>query len=137
MISRLKVGGYAILDENNFLNLKEYAPVKVRIVSKEGYGKYGVVTVEPLLELITNDGYTARPFVVDKKYLTPCTFDEHIVIRKPINTPAFSQTDELALEEMISNLESGKGMTQIDLMRLKAVLMKIKYANHFAKIEVK
>lgn len=136
-MARLKVGGYAILDENNFLNLKEYAPVKVRIIGKEGYRRYTVVTVEPVLELITNDGYTARPFVVDKEYLSPCDFNEHVVIRKPINTPAFSQTDELALEEMISNLESGKGMNQTDLMRLKAILMKIKYANHFAKIEVK
>lgn len=90
---RIRIGGYYIFDQNNDLNLKEYYPVKVRVASKAKHGNYVCYPIEPMVYPCKADGYASRVIVVHKKYLTPTTIDERIVIRSPINMPRFSKRD--------------------------------------------
>lgn len=136
LMKRIKINSYYILDECNNLSLKEYQPVKVKVVEKLGGGNYGVMPVEPVVFPITDDGYAIRPFIVHKKYLTPTTRSEKIVIRCPLNMPKFSRADDMALTKIYDALKEDKEITEQDILRLKIVIHKIRCVESFNEVNL-
>ena len=128
IMKRIKIGKYYILDECGDLSLKEYQPVKVKIIKRFGGGYYGVMPIEPVVFPVMDDGWAIKNFRVHKRYLTPTTPGEKIVIRCPINMPKFSRADDLALTKIYDSLKDGKEITDQDILRLKIILHKIRYS---------
>ena len=136
LMKRIKINGYYVLDECNELNLKEYYPVKVKVLRKEGRGYYSVMPIEPIAFPIVDGGYAFRPIVVHKKYLSKTTYSERIVIRCPINMPRFNKADDIALTKIINDLERHKYPNRDDITRLKIVLQKLRYVETFSEVNL-
>lgn len=130
-MAHIKVGGYYILDENNINNTKEYYPVKVRVMRRVGWRRYQCTPIEPVVYPCTSDGYALRDIIVDKKFLSPTTVDERIVIRTPLNMPTFSEDDMKTLDKLIEIIQSGGNVEKKDLARLKAISFKMHYTKEF------
>lgn len=123
----LKIGEYYIVDKDGILDLKEYNIVKVRTVKYNGKGYYICVPIEPLVYPILTNGYASKFLNIHKKFLTPTTLDEKIVIRCPMNVPRFNNNDIIALENVI---HSGK-LTKEEERDLLAIYYKMTYAISF------
>lgn len=127
-MKRIKIGNYYLLDECGDLSLKEYQPVKVKVTKRFRGGYYGVMPIEPVVFPVMDDGWVIKPFKVHKRYLTPTTPGEKIVIRCPINMPKFSRADDLALTKIYEALSNDGEITDQDILRLKIILHKIRYS---------
>ena len=128
LIKRIKIGNYYLLDESGDLSLKEYEPVKVKVIKRFGGGYYGVMPIEPVVFPVMDDGWAIKPFKIHKRHLTPTTPGEKIVIRCPINMPKFSKADDLALSKIYESLANDGEITDHDILRLKIILHKIRYS---------
>lgn len=136
-MKRIKINGYYILDENCDLSLKEYQPVKVRVTGRaKKWGYYTVVPIEPVCMPIIDNGWAIRPFIVHKKYLSPTTKNERVVIRCPLNMPKFSQADDMALTKVIEALENHGNISKQDILRLKIVVHKMRYVESFNEVNI-
>ena len=136
MFNKIKIGKYYVLDESCELGLKEHQPVKVKVIKKLRHGNYIVMPIEPVVYPIMDNGWAIKNITVHKRYLSPTTIDERIVIRCPINMPRFSRTDEMVLNSMYDTLINHGTITQTDILRLKAILYKIRYALSFNDINI-
>ena len=120
----IKKGHYYLLDENGYLDLKEYAPVIVRVTGKVGMGKYKCVPIEPVVYPCRKDGYMSKEFIIHKKYLTRYKSDMKIVIRMPENTPVFSDDDIEALKGISEIIHfNNKNLEK----RVHAIIKKIEF----------
>jgi hypothetical protein len=135
-MAKFKRGDYAILDANSELNLKEYNALKVRIVEKVGWGKYAVQAVDPVVFPTTEDGHAMKYFYVSKKYLTPTTLDANVIVRYPTNLPTFSNADVLVLTQVVNDLTNNKPVGATNILRLKAITAKIRYAISFNEVNL-
>ena len=130
-MARIKIGGYYILDENNLYNTKEYYPVKVRVIKRINWSNYQVIPVEPIVFPCTVDGYASRELIVNKKYLSPTTVEERVVIRTPLGMPTFSNEDMTTLDNVSIKLAGGNPITKEELARLRAIAFKMRYTKEF------
>lgn len=123
----IKKGSVCILDQFNYLNLKEYQPCKVQVIKRLGLftNKFLCRCIEPVVFPIREDGYAMQEFVVDGTYLTEVEFDERIVIRYPCNLPKVSDKDLQALSHIISIMQNGGNIREADIKRMKALLAKL------------
>lgn len=123
----IKKGSVCILDQFNYLNLKEYQPCKVQVIKSMGFlsNKFLCRCIEPVVFPTREDSYARQEFVVDGKYLTEVKMDERIVIRYPCNLPKVSDKDIQALSHIISIMQNGGNITEADIKRIKALLAKL------------
>ena len=128
IMKRIKINGYYLLDECGYESLKEYQPVKVKVVKKLGRGYYIAMPIEPVVFPVTDDGWAIKHFRVHKRYLTPTTHEERVVIRCPINMPKFSKADDMALSKVYEALVNDGEITDQDILRLKIILHKIRFS---------
>ena len=128
IMKRIKINGYYLLDECGYELLKEYQPVKVKIVKRLGRGYYKAMPIEPVVFPVMDDGWAIRHIKVHKRHLTPTTPGEKIVIRCPINMPKFSKADDMALSKLFDDLINNRDIDEQDVLRLKIVLHKIRYS---------
>lgn len=136
LMKRIKIGNYYILDEACELSLKEYQPVKVKAIRRLGQGYYLVMPIEPIVFPVMEDGWAVRNFRVHKKYLTPTTKSEKVVIRCPLNMPKISRADDLALSKIYHALVNNEEITDQDILRLKIVIHKIRYTESFSEVNL-
>lgn len=134
MFKKIKIGNYYILDEACELGLKEHQPAKVKVIRKAKNGYFVVMPIEPVVFPIMDDGWVLKPITVHKKYLSPTTKSERIIIRCPMNMPKFSKMDEIVLSSLYNALVNHGTITPADILRLKAVLYKIRYSLSFNDI---
>ena len=136
MFKRIKIGGYYVIDESCDLGLKEYQPVKVKVIRKLRFGNYIVMPIEPVVYPVMDTGWAIKNITVNKKYLSPTTVDERIVIRCPLNMPKFSKIDEIVLTSLYEALINHSSINQSDILRLKAIIYKIRYSLTFNDINI-
>ena len=134
---KFKRGQYCIVDQACELNFKEYKPVKVAVIKRMGLfsSKYLVTAIEPIIYPVTKDNYSVKYFIIHKKYLTPTTLDEKVVIRCPVNMPKFSKVDDMVLTKIYDALVNHGNISQTDILRLKIVIQKIRYIIPFNEVK--
>lgn len=123
----IRKGSICILDQFNYLNLKEYQPCKVQVIKSMGFmsDKFLVRCIEPVVFPTREDSYAMQEFVVDRKYLTESSLDEKIVIRYPCNLPKVSEIDLKSLDHIINIMQNGGNIREGDIKRMKALLAKL------------
>ena len=68
---------------------------------------------------------------MNKKYLSPTTVEERVVIRTPLGMPTFSNEDMTTLDNVIIKLAGGNPITKEELARLRAIAFKMRYTKEF------
>ena len=68
IMNRIKIGKYYILDECGDLSLKEYQPVKVKVIKRLSNEYYEVIPIEPVVFPVVDDGWAIKPFKIRKNH---------------------------------------------------------------------
>lgn len=132
-MSKYKAGDICILDTSNILNLKEYSPLKVRVLKKLfAKDKYICEAIEPVVYPCVKDGFAVRQFSISGKYLSPSSLREKVVIRYPTNMPRFSKNDIMALDDIIMNQK----LSLDEIYELRSIATKIRYYMQFNEVEL-
>lgn len=133
-MKHIKVGDICVYDENNFLNLRDYNIVKVRVVKKFLWWYY-VLPVEPVIYPTLKSGYIVKVFKTRKKYLRVSDEYENIVIRTPLNAPKFNTAEVLEFEKTLKKINDA-GILDANTMALfTSILIKAKYSIQFKEVE--
>ena len=106
--NNIVVGNLYILDRDGIMGLKEFDPVKVRVLEKSKTpNTYTCVCVEPMVLPTMSNSYPIRLIDVPAKFLIPTTADEKVVIRIPNDIPIIKDTDiaslTIAMDTLMAN----------------------------------
>lgn len=133
-MKRIRVGDICIYDENNFLNLRDYNIVKVKVVKKFLWWYY-VLPVEPVIYPTLKSGYIVKIFKTRKEYLRVSDEYENIVIRTPLNSPKFNPAEVLEFEKKLKELNDSDTLDQDTMALFTSILIKAKYSIQFKEVE--
>lgn len=133
-MKHIRVGDICVYDENNFLNLRDYNIVKVKVVKKFLWWYY-VLPVEPVIYPTLKSGYIVKVFKTRKKYLRVSDEYENIVIRTPLNAPKFNPAEVLEFEKTLETINKAGILDQNTMALFMSILIKAKYSIQFKEVE--
>lgn len=126
------VGGLYLLDRDGILSLREYEPVKVRVLKKAAKNIYTCICVEPIILPTMNDSYPVRLIDVPANFLIPTTEDEKVVIRVPADMPIVKDEDIATLTVALELLRNSD-TNPVLLSSLEGLLQKLCFYSSIKK----